>query len=61
MPRKFILGCRRHNRKIFVQSSFKMKINFVLLILLLLVQNHPTLPQCGNEVVILYGLHSRDV
>jgi len=23
--------------------------------------NRPTLPQCGNEGVIFYGLHSRDV
>jgi len=23
--------------------------------------NHPKLPQCGNEGVILYGLHSRDI
>jgi len=23
--------------------------------------NHPTLPQCGNEGVILYGLCSHDV
>jgi len=23
--------------------------------------NHPTLPQCGNEGVILYGLRSFDV
>jgi len=23
--------------------------------------NRPTLPQCGNEYVILLGLHSRDV
>jgi len=23
--------------------------------------NHPTLPQCGIESVILYGLRSRDV
>jgi len=23
--------------------------------------NHPTLPQCGRDGVVLYGLHSRDV
>jgi len=27
----------------------------------LATENRPTLPHCGNEAVILYGLRSRDV
>jgi len=44
----------------YINESMRKYINAILYIITV-IRNHPTLPQCGNEGMVHYGLRSRDV